>query len=219
LVKPIAKIYSQGLYINLFHIFLNFIPFSMYFRSLHHFLKIFKRKTKSKMEWTALGWEFASRPSGSAWPSSQSCPAGPCQRQADGRACGQSPRVALAQRRDSRRRLGREGVLGAAARARGGYGGHAWQGRRQRRSPTWQGIGEAVLARWLDGVRRWRELRVVVGVRRGSLQHGEWVGGVRHRFMHGRTMRGGCSLWWGSGGDVLVNPDAAERLWSPVTRE
>jgi hypothetical protein len=39
LVKPIAKIYSQGFQENAFHIFLNFIPFSMHFRNLHEVLE------------------------------------------------------------------------------------------------------------------------------------------------------------------------------------
>jgi hypothetical protein len=51
--------------------FSNFIPFSMYFRTLHHFLKIFKRKTKWKMEWTAPGWEFGPRPLGRSGPAAK----------------------------------------------------------------------------------------------------------------------------------------------------
>jgi hypothetical protein len=39
LVEPIGKIYSQGLYRNLFQNFLSFISFSMHFRSLYIFLK------------------------------------------------------------------------------------------------------------------------------------------------------------------------------------
>jgi hypothetical protein len=48
LIKPIAKIYSQGFQEILFHIFMSFISFSMHFRILNEFLekKLIKKEFK-----------------------------------------------------------------------------------------------------------------------------------------------------------------------------
>jgi hypothetical protein len=65
-----AKIYSQGFYRNLFHIFLSFISFSMHFQNLYIFLKFFNPKRNLKKVGTMLGrvsshgYEGAARPSG-----------------------------------------------------------------------------------------------------------------------------------------------------------
>jgi hypothetical protein len=41
-----AKIYSQGFYRNLFHIFLSFISFSMHFQNLYIFSEILQPEKK-----------------------------------------------------------------------------------------------------------------------------------------------------------------------------
>jgi hypothetical protein len=50
LVKSIVKIYSQGFYRNLFHIFLSLIVFSMYFRSSYEFLEFLKKWENGKFQ-------------------------------------------------------------------------------------------------------------------------------------------------------------------------
>jgi hypothetical protein len=81
LVQPIAKIYSQGFYRNLFHIFPNFILFPMHFRVLNEFL-----------EFIIENWNLgkgkrvnSARPKSGPRPHYTSpaqwgkgCPAGPC---------------------------------------------------------------------------------------------------------------------------------------------
>jgi hypothetical protein len=54
LVKPIVKIYPQGFYRNLFHIFLSFISSCMDFRILNEFLEFLTQK-RIKNEGTVLG--------------------------------------------------------------------------------------------------------------------------------------------------------------------
>jgi hypothetical protein len=61
LVEPIGKIYSQGLYRNLFQNFLSFISFSMHFRSLYIFLKFLNLVFLNKKIGTVLGRVSAQR--------------------------------------------------------------------------------------------------------------------------------------------------------------
>jgi hypothetical protein len=50
LVKPITKIYSQGFYRNLFHIFQSLVAFYTYFGTLKEFSEILTQKNKMKKE-------------------------------------------------------------------------------------------------------------------------------------------------------------------------
>jgi hypothetical protein len=50
LIKPITKIYSQGFYRNLFHIFQSLIAFYTYFRTVKEFSEILTQKKKMKKE-------------------------------------------------------------------------------------------------------------------------------------------------------------------------
>jgi hypothetical protein len=66
LVKPIAIIYSQGLYRNLFYIFLSFISFSMHFRILNEFIEFIIENQNPRKEKMSEIWSTTSlRRSGS----------------------------------------------------------------------------------------------------------------------------------------------------------
>jgi hypothetical protein len=84
LVKLIGKIYSQGFYRNLFHIFLSFNLFSMNSRRLYKFLELFNLEKKFKNGETGTGRKSAQGCEGTVWPSGQGGLTGPCRGQGVG---------------------------------------------------------------------------------------------------------------------------------------
>jgi hypothetical protein len=87
LVKPIAKIYSQGFQGKLFHIFLSCIPFLMHFRNLQ-----FSGKFKSKMRFEKRGIVLRPKQAHSSGLLAQ-CPKMPWLACNDGARCGRGHRV------------------------------------------------------------------------------------------------------------------------------
>jgi hypothetical protein len=75
LVKTIIKIYSQGFYRNLFHIFQSLIAFSTYFRILYKFLKSLKENEKPHH---SGGSAFGRQPSHTSSAQRPNRPTGPC---------------------------------------------------------------------------------------------------------------------------------------------
>jgi hypothetical protein len=78
LVKTITKIYSQGFYRNLFHIFHSLIAFFTYFRILYKFLISLKENEKNEKPHHSGGSAFGRQPSRTSSAQRPNRPTGPC---------------------------------------------------------------------------------------------------------------------------------------------